>query len=76
MQDPGQENAFTCSSSKSFSQGRIDDGNFVHHSQELISTPVEKATSHYQLCQHTLEKLVDTSRETKHSQPGLWHPSF
>lgn len=76
MQDPGQENAFTCSSSKSFSKGGIDDGDFVHHSQELISTPVEKGMSHYQLCQHAPGKLPDTSRETKQHQPGLWHPSF
>lgn len=49
MEGLGQENAFTCSSSKSFSQGGIDDGDFVHHSQELISTPVEKGMSRYQL---------------------------
>lgn len=49
MEGLGQENAFTCSSSKSFSQSGIDDGDLVHHSQELIGTPVEKGKSHYQL---------------------------
>lgn len=60
MEGLGQENAFTCSSSKSFSQGGVDDGHFVHHSQELIGTPAEKAMSHYQLCQHAPGKLLYT----------------
>lgn len=51
-------NAFTCSSSKSFSQGGIDDGDFVHHSQELIGTPVVEGMSHSQLCQHAPRKLL------------------
>lgn len=64
----GQGNAFTCRSSKSFSQGGVDDGDLVHHSQELISTPAEKGTraSAYQgIC-----STPGTSRETKHHRAG------
>ena len=60
MEGLGQEDAFTCSSSKSFSQGGVDDGDFVHHSQEFISTPAEKGMSQYQLCQHIPGKLLYT----------------